>query len=106
VDPPEEAESDREQRWFPIIPLVESVRGPILPPDREQSRTSDDRVDAVADKAATRIHRVIRAMITPPGQSHPFWGFAVDALSPIVDRQLKSYVRETIATELQKTGQL
>jgi len=106
VDPPEEAESDREQRWFPIIPLVESVRGPILPPDREQSRTSDDRVDAVADKAATRIHRVIRAMITHPRQSHPFWGFAVDALSPIVDRQLKSYVRETIATELQKTGQL
>ena len=60
-------------------------------------------MDAVADKAATRIHRVIRAMITHPRQSHPFWGFAVDALSPIVDRQLKSYVRETIATELQKT---
>ena len=106
VDPPEDAGSDRGERWFPIIPLMESVRGPIIPPDREQSRTSEDRLDAVADKAAARIRDVIRAMISHPGSSHPFWGFAADALSPIVDRQLKSYVRDTIATELKGTGQL
>jgi hypothetical protein len=106
VDSPDEITSDRDKCWLPIIPLMESVRGQIIPPDRQKARTNEDRVDAVADKAAARIHRVIRAMINQPGHSHPFWGLAVGALSPIVDKQLKSYVRETIATELQASGQL
>ena len=87
-------------------PLMESVRGPIALPDREKARTSEDRLDAVAEKASARLHRVIRTMISHPGNSHPFWGFAVDALSPILDSHLKSYVRETITTELQRSGQL
>ncbi len=106
VKPPDEVQSDRDKRWFPIIPLMESVRGEIVLPDRESARTSEDRVDTVADMAAARIRRVVRAMISQPADGHPFWTVAVDALSPILDRRLKSYVRETITNQLRASGQL
>lgn len=106
VNPPDEVKADRDKRWFPIIPLMESARGQIVLPDRRTARTSEDRVDTVAGKAAARIQRVIRAMISNPERSHAFWRFAVDALSPILDRRLKSYVREAIVHELQGRGQL
>lgn len=106
VDPPDEVKSDRDKRWFPIIPLMESVQGQIVPPKREDARTSENRVDTVADAASARIHRVIQASVSHSGDRHPFWGFVLDALSPILDKRLKSYVRETITTQLQAAGQL
>jgi hypothetical protein len=106
VDPPAEATTDRDKRWFPVIPLMESVQGEVVPPLRENARTGEARIDAVADQAAERVKRVIHALIDHPGSHHPFWGFAVNAVSPVLEGRLKSYIRQTIVSQLQASGQM
>jgi hypothetical protein len=85
---------------------MDSVQGEVVPPPRENARTGEDRIDAVADKAAERVKRVIHALIDRPGNDHPFWGLALDAVSPILERRLKSYIRQTIVDQLQSAGQM
>lgn len=106
IAPPPGALQFTSERWYPIIPLTGSAAFEIIMPSRDSAKTTPDRVNDVAGKAAERIRRVAHALIDAPGHSHPFWSIALDALGPVLDSRLKGYFRSTIASALTACGQL
>jgi len=78
--PPPGVQTDKDKKWFPIIPLMPSVRPEVTIPARKNFKTMPERLAEVARLSIERIETVLNALLDSP-RPHPLAKTIFDILA-------------------------
>jgi predicted acylesterase/phospholipase RssA len=87
--------------WYPVIPLMESVKAEVPLPNRTDYFTDEARLEAVAQAATNRLKAVLNASLSSPAASHAGLSFLVKAIFDLGGAgKVKSYLLAKLKEEL------
>jgi hypothetical protein len=94
-------------RWYPVIPLMPSVRGEVTVPARDQFKTTPERLEQVADAAMNRLKAVLHAFANPQGHGHPVWSFLLSVIFDLGGAsKIRGMILDALKSELGQAGQV
>ena len=107
VKPPPGVTTDLDKRWFPIIPLMPSVRNEVPIASREYFKTTPDRLQEVADLAVTRTESVLRALFDASQPPHHLLGLLIEAAFGVGGAaKLRDFLSTYLTQQLRKVEQV
>jgi hypothetical protein len=107
VKPPPGVTTDLDKRWFPIIPLMPSVRNEVSVAPRTNFKTTPERIRQVAALAVTRTETVLRALLDAAQPPHHLLGFVVEAAFGLGGAtKLQNFVTSYLTEQLRNVQQL
>jgi hypothetical protein len=107
VKPPPGVTTDLDKRWFPIIPLMPSVRNEVSIAPRTNFKTTPERIRQVAALAVTRTETVLRALLDAAQPPHHLLGFVVEAAFGLGGgTKLRNFVTSYLTEQLRNVQQL
>jgi hypothetical protein len=107
VKPPPGVTTDLDKRWFPIIPLMPSVRNEVSVAPRTNFKTTPERIGQVAALAVTRTETVLRALLDAAQPPHQLLGFVVEAAFGLGGgAKLRNFVSSYLTEQLRNVQQL
>jgi hypothetical protein len=93
--------------WYPVIPLMPSVREEIKAPARAECRTTPERLDQLAEATAHRLKTVLHGFVTVPQHERGGWSFLIDAFFELGgEERVCKLVLGALRGGLEKTGQV
>ncbi|HVW84695.1 MAG TPA: hypothetical protein VHB50_08435 [Bryobacteraceae bacterium] len=93
--------------WYSIVPLMPQLRTEIAVPPREGFRTTEARLEQVADAATNRLKAVLHAFVRQPGEEHGGWSFLISAIFDLGGAsKIRSFILDKLKSELRRSGQL
>ena len=107
VNPPPGVTTDLDKRWFPIIPLMPSVRNEVLIAPRANFKTTPDRIHQVAALAVTRTEAVLRALLDSAQPPHHLLAVVMEAAFGLVGAaKLRNFLATYLTEQLRKVQQV
>jgi len=104
-DPPPGVDTDRDKKWFPIIPLMPSVRPEVTLPSRENFKTTPKRLAEVARLSSERVEAVVNTLLDSP-RPHPFAKVIFDFLALFGRARVRELIENFLTEQLQKSDQV
>jgi len=104
-DPPPGVETDKDQKWFPIIPLMPSVRPEVTIPPRSNFKTTPEKLSEVSRLSIGRTEAVVNALLNSP-RPHPLAKTIVDILAFLGRARVGSFIENFLTEQLQKSDQV
>lgn len=90
-------------RWYPVIPLMPSLRGKIPALPRDEFKTTEARLEQVASAAAGRLKAVLHAL----AEHHAAWSLLLSVLFDLGgSAKVKGVILDLLTDDLKATGQV
>lgn len=105
TSPPPGVKQDRDKEWFPIIPLMPSVRTEVTIAPRSEFKTTPARLAEVAALATRRIEAVARGFMDAP-RPHPLLKLLFGLFTTLGHRKVENSIESYLTEELGETGQV
>jgi hypothetical protein len=93
-------------RWYPIIPLMPSIRDEIAASPREEFKTSPQRLEDVASAAMNRLRTVLHAFANQPGDTHAGLSLLLAGGFDLLATRIKGVILQTLTSKLSALKQL
>jgi hypothetical protein len=95
------AKANGGKSWYPVIPLMDSVKAEVPALNRPDYFTDEARLEVVAEAATKRLKAVLEASTSTGGASHAVLAFAVKAVFDLGGAgKVKSLLLEKLKEEL------
>jgi hypothetical protein len=104
-DPPPGVDTDRDKKWFPIIPLMPSARPEVTLPPRMNFKTTPERLAEVARLSTERVEAVVNALMDSP-RPHPLAKAIFDVLAFFGRARVRDSIENFLTEQLQKSDQV
>lgn len=103
--PPSGVDTDRDKKWFPIIPLMRSVRPEVTLPPRENFKTTPERLAEVARLSTERVEAVVNTLMDSP-RPHRFAKAILDFLAFFGRARVTDLIENFLTEQLQESDQV